>query len=262
VNSYIYFSIIICCFNSEKYIRETIDSIVKQTYKFWEIVIINDGSSDKTEEIINEYINKKLPIKYFKQKNKGFADARNKAIELSKYDWIAIIDHDDICEKNRLKIHADQIKRNNDCMLFFGNSIIFSSENSFISKHLSKFDFNKIKLNKEDAYNSLLSEGCFIDTETVVFNKNASAKINNFNINYKYIADYDFFIRMGKLYNFNYTNVVLSKWRVHENQATVKMSKLYKKEYFLLLFNNISFKNKFSLNLLIFFKLIKQIINY
>ena len=267
MNSNIYFSIIICCFNSEKYIRETINSVVNQSYQNWEIIIINDGSSDKTEKIILEFIDRGIQINYFRfNTNVGFAAGRNKAIELSKYDWIAIIDHDDICQKDRLKIHVDQINNNPDCMLFFGNSIIFSNENSYISDHLSKFNLNKLKLNNKEVCNSLLLLGCFIDSETVIFNKKASAKIGNFNIKYKTIADYDFFIRMGKYYNFNYTKIILSKWRLHENQITnrknKKMKRIFTKEYILMLFDNISFQNNILLNILIILKIIKQLIKY
>ena len=71
----------ICCYNSEKYLYETIDSIINQTYTNWEIVAINDGSTDSTEEIILDYMHQGVPIVYHKQENMGFAAARNKALE-------------------------------------------------------------------------------------------------------------------------------------------------------------------------------------
>ena len=89
-------SIMICCYNSEKYISETIDSIINQTYDNWEIIIINDGSKDNTEKIILNYIQQGFPITYHSQENKGFAAGRNKGIELAQGEWIAIIDHDDV----------------------------------------------------------------------------------------------------------------------------------------------------------------------
>jgi len=258
----IYFSVIICCYNSEHYIKETINSVLTQTYPYWEIVIINDGSTDNTENIINKYIKNGINIKYFKQKNKGFAAARNKAIEKSSYGWIVIIDHDDICHKNRLQTHAEQIFNNQNSMLFFGDSIIFSDKKSYITNHFSRFDLNKFNLKKGEAYNSLILEGCFIDTETVVFNKRASNKIGNFNEKYKYIADYDFFLRMGKNYEFNYSKNILSSWRIHDNQATNKMSDIYAKEYISLLIANLNFNNSLYLNFKILFTMIKQISKY
>ena len=100
----IYISIIMCCYNSEDNIIETLNSIKNQTYKKWELVIINDGSTDETELIIKKfiYLNKDLNVRYFYQKNQGLGVSRNNAIKRTKYDWIAIIDHDDIWLSEKL----------------------------------------------------------------------------------------------------------------------------------------------------------------
>ena len=66
-------------------------------------------------------------------------------------------------------------------------------------------------------------QGCFIDSESVIFNKNAALALKGFREKYKYIADFDFFIRMGEKYNFAFTTEVLAKWRIHENQSTNRM---------------------------------------
>ena len=96
-------SINLCCYNSEKYLRETLDSIVNQTYKDWELVIINDGSTDATELIIQEYQARSYPIVYHYQKNNGLSKSRNKALQLSKGKYIAFIDHDDIWIAEKLQ---------------------------------------------------------------------------------------------------------------------------------------------------------------
>ena len=77
MNEKIWFSIIICCYNSEKYLKHTLESVINQSYKFWELIIIDDGSTDKTKPIIDKYKTKNSKIKYFYQSNKGFASARN-----------------------------------------------------------------------------------------------------------------------------------------------------------------------------------------
>ena len=115
----------ICCYNSEKYLHETIDSVIDQTYTNWEIVIVNDGSTDGTEEIILDYIDQGIPITYLKQENKGFGAARNKAIELAKGDWIAIIDHDDICIPNRLESQVNDIFNS---LEMGANSLVLAAE--------------------------------------------------------------------------------------------------------------------------------------
>ena len=257
----IFFSVMICCYNSEKYIRETIDSVIAQTHHSWEMVIINDGSTDDTENIVLDYKSKGVPIIYFKQNNLGFAAARNKAISIANAEWIAIIDHDDICLPNRLEIQSKQIIANPTSKLFFGNVLHFEKNDINDKAHLSKINLNKIKLKKKEVSISLLKFGCFIDSESVVFSKRAAKEIDFFNTNFKFVADYDFFIRLGKRYDFNYTNILLSKWRIHNNQATKKMNKLYFKEINLIYFLNLfSFDLFFKLKLLLIVKLILNLL--
>ena len=258
-NTDIFFSVIICCYNSERYIRETIDSVISQTHKNWEIVIVNDGSTDSTEEIILNYKNKGINIIYTKQENLGFAAARNKAISIANAEWIAIIDHDDICLPDRLEIQSTQIVSNPESKLFFGNVLHFEKIDNKEITHLSKINLKKIKLNKKEIYYSLLRYGCFIDSESVVFSKIAARKINFFNNNYKFVADYDFFIRLGKIYDFNYINQTLSKWRLHKKQSTKTMKKMYVKELSILYFLNL-LNFDFFIKLK-FFLLIKIILN-
>ena len=258
MNNKFLFSIIICAYNSEKYISETLNSIVNQTYSNWEIILINDGSTDKTESIILEYIDKGVNIKYFYQKNHGFAFSRNLAIKKATSDWIVIIDHDDICLPNRLNIHYDQILNDkNNCKLFFGNTIHFDNISNK-KKHFDQFDINNINMKKPNVASSLLSIGCFIDSESVVFNKIAAISAGLLNTKYKYVSDYDFFIKMGIIYNFNYTYLNVSKWRIHNKQATVTMKKIIRNEMFDIYVNYLFNKNIFfvcKLNIII--KLIK-----
>ncbi|MBI28639.1 MAG: UDP-Glc:alpha-D-GlcNAc-diphosphoundecaprenol beta-1,3-glucosyltransferase WfgD [Alphaproteobacteria bacterium MarineAlpha5_Bin11] len=257
----IFFSIIICCYNSEKYLKETIESIIEQTHKNWEIVAINDGSTDQTEKILLEYSTKNFPLIYRKQPNRGFAFARNEAIKLSSSEWIVIIDHDDICMPDRLEIHAKQIKQNPNSKLFFGDTIHFNNKNEIIRKNFDIFNFENINLNAGNASVSLLKEGCFIDSESVVFNKHAALRVGNFNTKYKYVADYDFFIKMGRIYEFNYTTQIVSKWRIHDQQATIKLEKEHTNELIRVLSLNILSKSTpVYLKFLLSIRIIKQII--
>lgn len=249
MNKDILFSVVICCYNSERFLSETIDSIINQTYKNWEIIIINDGSTDRTEPIVLSYINKGIKIKYFKQINMGFAYSRNIALKKSSGDWIAIIDHDDLCLPNRLQIHYEQILNDkNNCKLFFGDTIHFGENINTEIRHLEKFNMNKMKLNKYDGALSLLTRGCFIDSESVIFNKKVAIELGGFNNVYKYVADYDFFIRIAFNYNISYTKNTLSKWRIHKKQASNKMIDINKKELFKIYFNYL-FQQKYKFNI-------------
>lgn len=100
-------SIITPCYNAEKYISETIESVLNQTHKEWEMIIINDGSKDNSEEIIKKYVDKDKRISLIKQENKGCAAARNNGIKHAKGRYIALLDADDVWYNNFLE---EQIK--------------------------------------------------------------------------------------------------------------------------------------------------------
>ena len=262
-NSEIFFSIIICCYNSEEYIRETLNSIINQTYKKWEIVIVDDGSFDNTKAIIKEYINKNYPIRYYFQENNGFAAARNKAIKMCKNDWIAIIDHDDICRLDRLENQREDIINNPKCSLFFGDAIYFDKFNQF-----SKFDNlnskdgfkpHKLNLKKIQAFENLIIYGCFIVSSTVILNKRIIKEIGYFDAKYKFVPDYDFFLRSSKKFNIYCSNRVISKWRIHEKQTSNNQILLYYKELIQLLKNILILREiKFKIKMIIINKLFRN----
>jgi glycosyltransferase involved in cell wall biosynthesis len=220
MNNQISFSVIICCYNSELYLEETIKSIISQSYKNWEIIAINDGSTDKTESIIMKYLSKEYPITYFKQENKGFASARNKAIELSRYDWIVIIDHDDICLNNRLETHCNQIQSNPDIKFFFADTIHFDNDGNELKRHFENHNLDKIDPSKGNIIKYILEFPNLIDTESVVFDKKAAISVGLFDTSFMYLVDYDFFLRMGSSFSMSFSKKIVSKWRVHSNQTT------------------------------------------
>ena len=89
-------SIITPCYNGEKYIAETIESVLAQTYPDWEMIIIDDGSKDNSAEIIGDYVQKDSRIQYIYQQNAGSAAARNNGIRRAEGQYIALLDADDL----------------------------------------------------------------------------------------------------------------------------------------------------------------------
>lgn len=87
-------SVIIPIYNSEKYLEKCLDSILKQTYKALEIILVNDGSRDQSANICKEYCKKYHNIKYISQENHGVSEARNRGIRESTGKYLAFIDSD------------------------------------------------------------------------------------------------------------------------------------------------------------------------
>ena len=110
-------SVVVATYNRADLISETLDSILNQTYKIFELIVVDDGSSDNTEEIVKNYSDSRL--KYIKTDNWGGpARPRNIGIRESKGEYIAFCDNDDLWEKNKLEKQLDIIKNNNAGLCF------------------------------------------------------------------------------------------------------------------------------------------------
>src|SRR5690554_5461875 len=107
-------SILMPLYNAEKWLAQTIESVLAQTYFNWELIIVDDGSTDNSYEIAQSFAKKDNRIKVYKQKNKGACAARNKAFELSKGEYIQYLDADDLLSKNKIELQLKALEKAND----------------------------------------------------------------------------------------------------------------------------------------------------
>lgn len=116
-------SIIIPCYNSELFIIECLESCQMQTYRQIEIIVIDDGSTDKSTEIVNQFIvsNSDLNCRLFSKENNGASSARNKGIKESNGTFIQFLDADDILFKDKIQSQVDLINENKTCQLIVGS---------------------------------------------------------------------------------------------------------------------------------------------
>lgn len=120
-------SIVMPAFNSSKYIRQTIDSVLGQTFDNFELIIVDDGSVDDTANIVSEYTSRDSRVKYFYQKNRKQAAARNYGVSLAVGTYIAFIDSDDLWVKNKLSLMVEAFESGEQDLLFSG-CYIFSED--------------------------------------------------------------------------------------------------------------------------------------
>lgn len=139
-------SIVVPTYNCEKYIENCIESIVIQSYKNIEVIIIDDGSIDNTYEIIKKYITKDKRIKYFTQENSGPSVARNKGIEKSNGEYLIFVDSDDIIEKIYVEKLLNRIKSNSFDIACCG----YIDKSKYGVVKLNDFWINKDILNKQE----------------------------------------------------------------------------------------------------------------
>jgi glycosyltransferase involved in cell wall biosynthesis len=113
-------SVVMASHNRAQYLNRSIDSLLSQTFKEWELLLLDDGSNDNTFEIINNYIEKNENIRYFKHKRRKLAFTRNAGIAASVGDYITFLDSDDEYDKNHLKFRVNFMQGRPDVDLIHG----------------------------------------------------------------------------------------------------------------------------------------------
>jgi glycosyltransferase involved in cell wall biosynthesis len=118
-------SIIIPCYNYGAYVSDAINSILAQTYKNWELIVINDGSTDSTKEVVMPYVEADSRIRYYYQPNKGLSAARNAGLALTKGEYIQLLDADDCLAPEKLRLQVEILDKNQDIDLVYSDAYIF-----------------------------------------------------------------------------------------------------------------------------------------
>ena len=133
-------SLIVTCFNQTKYISDCLNSVINQSYQDWECIIVNDGSTDNSENIIKHLTSADSRFQYLYQKNQGVAAARNTGLNLAKGEFIQFLDGDDILQKNKIENQVNYLLRNSIVDIVYGSSRYFvNSINNISPLHFTGF---------------------------------------------------------------------------------------------------------------------------
>lgn len=179
------FSILLATYNGEKYIRESIDSILNQNFPYWELLIGFNGTTDNTKNIVSEY--KDFRIKTFDYGNdKGKAKTLNKLLTEAKYEWIAIQDDDDIWRCNKLQKQAAYA----NIYDIIGSFIHYIDEYGEIT-----FDLN-LAIEDERIKQLSLSGNNQIANTSAVLKKSIALDANGWREDIDGIEDFDFWLRL------------------------------------------------------------------
>tara|TARA_B100000575_G_C23132864_1_gene657474 strand:+ start:1560 stop:2468 length:909 start_codon:yes stop_codon:yes gene_type:complete len=219
-----FFSVILVTYNSSKYLKESINSVLNQTYKNFELIIIDDGSTDKTKKIIKKF--KDNRIKYKHQTNQGPSKARNFGIKISKYKWICFIDADDYWDKNKLKVVCKFLSGSNLIYHKLHKKIEFKKKNLHITQSklqyslFQKYIGSKIK---KPITKNLLIYGNKIPTSSVTIRKKILKKSDSFDEKLRIGEDYDLWLRLSlATEKFIFISENLGTYRIHNESVTKK----------------------------------------
>jgi len=208
-------SIIMPAYNAEKYIAESIESVIKQTYQNWELIIIDDGSTDRTAEMVNNFKSDRR-IKYFYQSNGKQGKARNLGIKKSTGEYIAFLDADDKWASEKLSIQMTFLSADHMIDLLFSQG--YSVEDDLIK------DYNVCVKDLWDQRDvSTFIDQNQIPILSVLVRKDALTKVNNFSEseNIQNVEDYHLWLKL-LIHGCKFKSIPdrLFYYRIHRQQAT------------------------------------------
>jgi len=223
------FSIITCTYNSEKFLKENINSVKNQTFKDYEHIFIDGYSSDKTIKIIKKYQKENKNVKLFQFKPKGISDAMNKGIIKSEGEIIHILHSDDYYVDNNVLETVNQVFLENPKVKCVYGRVKFleviTNKTIKITPRLKIFE----------KYNPLLFKIFdYIPHPSLFAMKKVYDESGLYDVNFRISMDNDFLLRIIDKYKFAYTPKIISVFRVHDLSTSSSKSnllKLRKKSY-------------------------------
>lgn len=211
-------SVLMPVYNAEKYVSAAVQSILDQSFKNFEFIIIDDGSTDGSSAILENYANQDPRINLIKQTNQGLITALNLGLKACNTSLIARMDADDISVNSRLEMLKQYMDKNPD-IVALGSAIKIIDETG------REFEtaYYPSSGKKLDQY--LYTRGSPFAHPSVILRKNAVLQVNGYRPAYKHAEDYDLWLRLHKIGRLDNLQVPLLKYRHHKNSISAKNTK-------------------------------------
>ncbi len=212
-------SVIIPVYNGERYLSGTIGSVIAQTEKDWEIVAVNDGSTDRSQALL-EACAARNPgrIRVISVQNGGVSRARNRGVSEARGTYIAFLDQDDLWSPQKLQLQLEQFRSDTALGISFTNESIIDDKGSVIRQNV--FRFNE-KRNRGYVFERLIFE-VFIPISSVMLTRELFTGIGGFDPGYSLAEDYDFLLKAVRNARVDYIDAPLLLYREHGESGTRK----------------------------------------
>ena len=223
-------SVIIPCYNGAKWICDTINSVLNQTYQDFELIVVDDGSIDNSKRIIDHYLSNERVTYIQHKENKGIPATRNTGIRASKGQYVAFLDQDDLWLPKKLEKQVRLFEKDKDGKigLVFTDLLYFDSrgrtfEGTWPDRTVARLLSTK---SKKDTLIQLFKEN-FISTPTAVMirNKECFERLGLLNEELYSADDFEFWLRIAGNFKIEYIDKHLIKKRLHENNTYEKYAK-------------------------------------
>ena len=199
-------SVIIPAYNSADYTVKTVESVLAQTYTDYELIVVDDGSTDHTREVLQEYLDR---IKYIYKDNGGACSARNVGIEMAEGEYVACLDCDDLWLPEKLDHSVAVLEADSALGFMYTSTYTIDADGKTLDEMRSP-------CNSRWAYKDLLYDN-FVLAPTVVIRKSALMHVGLFDERIFIPADWELWLRLAREFPIGYVDLPLSKYRMASN---------------------------------------------
>lgn len=211
-------SVIIPNYNYGRFLAQTIDSVLAQNYPNIEIIVVDDGSSDESVEVLESYGDK---IKWFKQQNSGVSVARNRGIKESRGEFIALLDSDDVWLPEKIEKQIKLFLEDPEIGLVHCGFVDFDNEGNRHAEHLDGMKGRVAEDMLRYQRSVILGGG-----SAVVFKKKMFDEIGGFSLNISPAEDWEFYYQAARRCKVGFVAEVLMEYRIHGNNNHLNISRM------------------------------------
>ncbi|BAY23080.1 family 2 glycosyl transferase [Calothrix sp. NIES-2100] len=213
-------SVVMTTYNHEQYIAEAIKSVLAQTFTDFEFIIVNDGSTDQTDEIIQLFLDDKR-IVYIFQENQGPSAAVNNGIIKAEGKYIALMSGDDVCYPDRLEKQYQYLEATRTKIAFSWVDFINDDSHLIMGNHFAKNFFNYQNKTRAEILNHLFFQGNYLCSVTAFIDREIILEAGLFNLSSLQLQDFDMWIKLVKRYEIVILPEKLIKYRVRRDNQNL-----------------------------------------
>lgn len=210
-------SIVIPAYNHAPYVAETIESVLRQTYNQWELIIIDDGSTDETPAIIQGYRDPR--IRTFRHDNRGLSATLNRGVSLARGKYFAFLPSDDVYEPDKLTVQVEVLEKNPTVGVVFSRQTVIDAQGQPSPETHVQSWFEVSFTTKEEIFPALF-ERDFLSTPTHLLRMECFARVGLFDESLVTTQDYDLWLRILRYYDIRLLPQALVRMRWHEHNQT------------------------------------------
>lgn len=200
-------------FNGAEHLVESIESILSQTLSDFEFIIIDDGSSDESLEILQRYAASDSRIRLFSRENRGLSATQYELVTLARGEFIAQLDQDDIALPNRLELQVDFLNKNSAVVCVGGSYQLIDG----VGRYLTTM---RLPAENSEIQAANLQGHCALHHPSTMMRRQAVEDVGSYDIGYNAAADFDLWLRLGEVGQLANLDSVILKYRLHEKSVS------------------------------------------